>query len=47
MGRHPIKEEDRRVLIGASVPKKIVDKLGLLFCKEIAEKSVIKKFNKK
>lgn len=46
MGRHPIAEEKRRVLIGASIEKKIVQDLGLLNCKEIAENAVKKEYLK-
>ncbi len=47
MGRHPIAKEKKRELIGASVEKRIVDELGLLVCKEIAENAVIKEYYKK
>lgn len=47
MGRHPIQKEKKRVLIGASVEQRIVDELGLLECKEIAEKAVNKEYVKK
>ena len=42
MGRHPISKEKKRILIGASIEQRIVDKIGLLECKEIAENAVIK-----
>lgn len=47
MGRHPIPKEKKRVLIGASIEQRIVDELGLLECKEIAEKAVNKFHDKK
>lgn len=47
MGRHPIPKEKKRVLIGASIEKRIVDELGLLECKEIAENAVNKFHDKK
>jgi hypothetical protein len=46
MGRHPLPKEKKRVLIGASIEQQIVDNLGLLNCKEIAEKAVIKEYLK-
>ncbi len=46
MGRHKIAEEKKRVLFGASAEKQIVEFLGVLVCKEIAEKAVIKHYEK-
>jgi hypothetical protein len=46
MGRHPLPKEKKRVLIGASIEQQIVDNLGLLNCKEIAENAVIKEYLK-
>mgnify|MGYP003589727104 CR=1 FL=1 len=47
MGRHPIPKEKKRVLIGASIEQRIVDEIGLLECKEIAENAVNKEYYKK
>lgn len=47
MGRHPIPAEKKKTLIGASVEKQIVDELGLLNCKEIAEKAVNREYKKR
>lgn len=46
MGRHPIPKEKKRILIGASIERQIVDDLGLLNCKEIAENAVNKEYSK-
>lgn len=46
MGRHPIPKEKIRKLIGASVETQIVEELGLLKCKEIAENAVNKEYLK-
>lgn len=45
MGRHKLSPEKKRVLIGASIEKKIVDAIGLLQCKEIAEVAVNNKYS--
>lgn len=47
MGRHPIAKEKKRVLIGASIEQRMIDEIGLLECKEIAENAVIKEYYKK
>ena len=47
MGRHPIPKEKKRILIGASIEQRIVDEIGLLECKEIAENAVNKEYCKK
>jgi hypothetical protein len=46
MGRHPVSKEKKKILIGASVEKQIVDELGILICKQIAENAVNKQFLK-
>ncbi len=46
MGRHKLSPEKKRVLIGASIEKRIVDAIGLLQCKEIAEVAVNNKYRK-
>ena len=47
MGRYAIKEEDLRHPIKASVRQKVIDTLGLLECKEIAENAVNKEYEKR
>jgi len=47
MGRHPLPKEKKKVLIGASIEKKIVDEMTILECKRIAEEAVLKEYYKK
>lgn len=47
MGRHPIPKEKKRVLIGASIEQRIVDEIGQLQCKEIAENAVNTEYRKR
>jgi len=46
MGRHSIPDENRKALIGASIEKRMIEKIGLLNCKRIAEEAVIKHFKR-
>lgn len=47
MGRHRLPKEKLKALIGASVEQQIIDEMGLLNCKEIAENAVIKEYRKR
>lgn len=46
MGRYSIDEQEKKKPFAASVKKKVIDKLGLLVCKEIAENAVNKEYEK-
>lgn len=46
MGRYSIEEQERRKPFAASVKQKIIDRLGLLKCKQIAEDAVNKEYEK-
>ena len=46
MGRYSIEEQEKKKPFAASVKKKIIDSLGLLTCKEIAENAVNKEYEK-
>ena len=47
MGRYSIEEQEKKKPFAASVKKKIIDSLGLLTCKEIAENAVNKEYEKR
>jgi predicted GIY-YIG superfamily endonuclease len=47
MGRYKLPKEKKKVLIGASIEKGIVEELTLLECKRIAEEAVLKEYYKK
>jgi len=46
MGRHTLPPENKKALIGASIEQRMIDKIGLLNCKKIAEEAVIKHFKR-
>lgn len=46
MGRYSIDEKEKKKPFAASVKQKIIDSLGLLKCKDIAENAVNKEYEK-
>jgi len=47
MGRYGIEESEKRKSIPASVKNKVIEELGLLNCKAIAENAVNKEYEKR